>query len=93
MDIHAKSGIPRLLFDAKTDKSMEAKFGDSTMDVFLVQDSTHSWIMIEADISFENLDYELMFILMFIHTTSEITRLLHRRQNRQEHGGWVKFWE
>ena len=63
------------------------------IDVFLVQDSTHSWIMIEADISFENLDYELMFILMFIHTTSEITRLLHRRQNRQEHGGWVKFWE
>jgi hypothetical protein len=83
MDIHAKSGIPRLLFDAKTDKSMEAKFGDSTMDVFLVQDSTHSWIMIEADISFENLDYELMFILMFIHTTYNSENTILR----------IQFWE
>ena len=38
-------GIPRLLFDIKTDKSMESKFGQSTIDEFLVQDSTHLCIM------------------------------------------------
>jgi hypothetical protein len=38
MFIHATLEIPRLLFDVKTDKSMEAKFGKSTIDVFLVQD-------------------------------------------------------
>jgi hypothetical protein len=38
MFIHATLGIPQLLFDVKTDKSMEAKFGKSTIDVFLVQD-------------------------------------------------------
>jgi DNA-binding sugar fermentation-stimulating protein len=38
-------GIPRLLFDIKTDKSMESKFGQSTIDVFLVQDSTHLCII------------------------------------------------
>jgi lysyl-tRNA synthetase class I len=38
-------GIPRLLFDVKTDKSMESKFGKSTIDVLLVQDSTDLCIM------------------------------------------------
>jgi hypothetical protein len=47
MFIHATLGIPRLLFDVKTDKSMEAKFGKSTIDVFLVQDSTHLCIIME----------------------------------------------
>jgi DNA-binding sugar fermentation-stimulating protein len=45
MFIHATLGIPRLLFDVKTDKSMEAKFGKSTIDVFLVQDSAHLCII------------------------------------------------
>jgi hypothetical protein len=38
MFIHTRSGLPRLLFDAKTEMSMEAKLGKSTIDVFLVQD-------------------------------------------------------
>ena len=38
MFIHATSGIPRLLFDVKTDQIMKAKFEKSTIDVFLVQD-------------------------------------------------------
>jgi lysyl-tRNA synthetase class I len=45
MFIHATSGIPRLLFDVKTDQIMKAKFEKSTIDVFLVQDRTHLYIM------------------------------------------------
>jgi len=31
-------GIPQLLFDVKTDKSIKAKSGKTTIDVLLVQD-------------------------------------------------------
>jgi len=38
MFIHAALGIPRLPFAIRTDKSMAAKFGNGTPDVFLVHE-------------------------------------------------------
>jgi len=38
MFIHTALGIPRLPFAIRTDKSMEAKFGNGKSDAFLVHD-------------------------------------------------------
>ena len=38
MFIHATTGVPRILFAVSYDKSMEANFGNATIDFFVVHD-------------------------------------------------------